>query len=286
MSNEGWFADPAGAHELRYFDGASWTDYVSDRGSYAVAPLGTAPPSWYPPLMAAPPPSAPAATRTGLVVGIAAGVLAVAVGALTVYFFAVSGRSTHTSRTAAQPTATSTPAPSASRGFANPILKPVPPFTVVGPTFAKGEASYPMSFGGWPFAFRVPATWGCLRGKVDSMPEARGYVCIDEGHPASQQRAHIMFRPCPTACTPAQQQTMSKQWFDAPGRTPTSRDATTSYIETPRDEKGLYSLDMSHFFGEAPGRPLKWQVGIFVESPPGTRGDVQKIVNDVRSQTP
>ena len=28
----GWDADPYGRHELRYWDGAEWTDHVSDAG--------------------------------------------------------------------------------------------------------------------------------------------------------------------------------------------------------------------------------------------------------------
>ncbi|MDH3295229.1 MAG: DUF2510 domain-containing protein [Acidimicrobiia bacterium] len=28
----GWFADPLEVHELRYFDGSTWTDHVTHRG--------------------------------------------------------------------------------------------------------------------------------------------------------------------------------------------------------------------------------------------------------------
>lgn len=39
-----WYPDPMGRHELRYFDGANWTDHVSDRGITAVDPvMGSAP---------------------------------------------------------------------------------------------------------------------------------------------------------------------------------------------------------------------------------------------------
>ena len=34
-----WHPDPTGRHELRYWDGAQWTDHVSDRGVQAVSPL-------------------------------------------------------------------------------------------------------------------------------------------------------------------------------------------------------------------------------------------------------
>lgn len=35
----GWFADPAGRHDARYFDGWVWTEHVSDGGRLANDPL-------------------------------------------------------------------------------------------------------------------------------------------------------------------------------------------------------------------------------------------------------
>jgi Protein of unknown function (DUF2510) len=35
----GWFADPSGRHELRYWDGQRWTEQVSDRGTQTVDPI-------------------------------------------------------------------------------------------------------------------------------------------------------------------------------------------------------------------------------------------------------
>jgi hypothetical protein len=155
---------------------------------------------------------------------------------------------------------------------------------VIGPTFAAGESTFTMGFSGWPFAWRVPGTWGCLRATVD-LPGARVYTCVDEQHLTARQKLNIMIRPCPTTCTPAEQKGMTAAWFDAPGRRASLRDATTSYLQTPSDSRGKYTLDVSHFFADRPGGPLHWQVGSYVESPPATKGTVQKIVNDVRSQT-
>jgi hypothetical protein len=39
----GWFPDPNGRHEHRYFNGRSWTADVADAGERAVDPLGSAP---------------------------------------------------------------------------------------------------------------------------------------------------------------------------------------------------------------------------------------------------
>lgn len=34
-----WYSDPTGRHSLRYWDGAVWTDYVSDGGSQTEDPI-------------------------------------------------------------------------------------------------------------------------------------------------------------------------------------------------------------------------------------------------------
>ena len=33
MADASWFADPSGAHELRYWNGSCWTEHVSDQGT-------------------------------------------------------------------------------------------------------------------------------------------------------------------------------------------------------------------------------------------------------------
>ena len=38
-SNAGWHPDPMGRHELRYFDGSSWTEHVADGGVTSTDPL-------------------------------------------------------------------------------------------------------------------------------------------------------------------------------------------------------------------------------------------------------
>ena len=40
----GWFADPTGRHQFRFFDGTGWTEHVSDDGNPTVDPYdGEAP---------------------------------------------------------------------------------------------------------------------------------------------------------------------------------------------------------------------------------------------------
>ncbi|MFM8303675.1 MAG: DUF2510 domain-containing protein [Actinomycetota bacterium] len=35
----GWHADPTGRHQFREWDGARWTEHVSDRGRVGVDPI-------------------------------------------------------------------------------------------------------------------------------------------------------------------------------------------------------------------------------------------------------
>ena len=35
----GWYRDPSGRHELRWWDGANWRDAVTDRGTRSDDPL-------------------------------------------------------------------------------------------------------------------------------------------------------------------------------------------------------------------------------------------------------
>jgi hypothetical protein len=53
MAEASWLADPTGAHELRYWNGSSWTEHVSDQGTTGQDPLTTELP---PPGAAFPPP--------------------------------------------------------------------------------------------------------------------------------------------------------------------------------------------------------------------------------------
>lgn len=59
MPEAAWLPDPADVHELRYWNGAAWTEHVSNQGTAGQDPP---PAELPPPLAAVPPPPAPGAT--------------------------------------------------------------------------------------------------------------------------------------------------------------------------------------------------------------------------------
>jgi len=191
---------------------------------------------------------------------------------------------TEAAPTAGPTTAAPSPTAGASPAGDKPTLRSgVPAKTVVGPSFAAGEETYTMAFPGWPFAFRTPKTWGCIKGSWDSDPNALVWVCIDEGNSSNGQKANVMIRKCATTCTSSERTTMNNDWFDEDGKAKQlSGDDKTWYVETAKDSKGNYTVDMSHFWS---ANGANWQVGVFVQSPPDTKGQVQKILNEVLSQT-
>lgn len=70
MTEASWLADPTGAHELRYWNGMTWTEHVSDRGTTGQDPLTTELPPPGPAIP--PPPGPPPATATATATGPAA----------------------------------------------------------------------------------------------------------------------------------------------------------------------------------------------------------------------
>jgi hypothetical protein len=59
MADASWLPDPTGAHALRYWNGSSWTEHVSDQGTANVDPLDTELPPPTAPAFPPPPPMPP-----------------------------------------------------------------------------------------------------------------------------------------------------------------------------------------------------------------------------------
>jgi hypothetical protein len=112
MPDTGWYADPRGRHELRWFDGEQWTDHVADAGVQTTDDPGSAPQRQAAPVVppAPAPPRQPTPQRRGLsgcaIAAIVGGAIAV-VGLILVIVLAVvvgneANKALHRNETAAK----------------------------------------------------------------------------------------------------------------------------------------------------------------------------------------
>ncbi|WP_328392216.1 hypothetical protein [Nocardia sp. NBC_00416] len=185
------------------------------------------------------------------------------------------------SASATSTTATTSALPSAGE----PALREgVAPVAILGPTWQAGEDTYTMAFKGWPFAFRTPGSWGCMKGSVDKIPDAEAWGCVDEGNSAAGQKVNLILRKCPATCDAATRTRFDNEWFDAPG-TAQRFDDRTSYVQTASNQQGKFTVDFSRYIAAEPGGEPVWQLGVFVESPPGSKDAVLKTLNDISTQT-
>jgi hypothetical protein len=192
------------------------------------------------------------------------------VGDLTGAPFAGSGAPGTPSGPSAQP---STPP--------EPQRRDVPARTLVGPSFAAGEETYPMGLNGMPFAFYTPKTWGCLKATISGLPDAVVWRCIDEQAGAGRPQIDLAAVKCASACTTADRDNLDKKAMSSPP-TYSTKDATTRYSE--RTSSGKYLLTVNHTFA-VDGQ--NWVLLMDAEaSKPEHKPAVQKTINDIWSQTP
>lgn len=277
-------------------------------GSPPWAPVPGSPPGA--PALGAPAVAAGAPRRGGplpWLLGVAGGVMALVIlvtGTVAAVRLLGSGSDPVPQPTLAAPPHTDRPQPTATGGSdgggsghddeeddddSRPELRTGADVNVFGPRFSRGEETFTMQFPGWPFAFRTPMVgdegWDCFRGEVESIPEARGWGCF--GIRGSDQRVDVLLWECERGCPDAEQREMLEVWLGEPEQAvrPVNM-PNLAYVETDENDSGNYEVDLGHFFGEEPGQPpLRWLVGVYAESPPETRDDVLKIVNDIVSQT-
>lgn len=165
-----------------------------------------------------------------------------------------------------------------------PGLRQVPPVSLLGPTFDAAEPALTMAFVGWPFAFRTPPGWHCFEERLDRVPTGDYYQCQPERDDPDQLVAVLLW-PCPTSCPEGEQQEMLATWLDEPEAATRSAATPTAYVETGRNRDGYYTVDLGHFAAAEPDGPLRWMVGVYVEAPVPRRADVQKVLNDIVSQS-
>jgi hypothetical protein len=183
------------------------------------------------------------------------------------------------------PTRTPPPAAAGRPTFKSDVL---PVVVAGGVVFVDSEQTETVDELPLPFAFRTPKAWSCSPTAVLGGRSSDGYACQPSNR-AEQQQLVVAVRRCDDGCTAEDQSALSEIWFDrvwhrAPD--PRRRDSTTVSAEDPGTTSGTYHLVLSHFFADQPGQPLRWQVVVNASAPAKKQVDVQKVTNDIRSQTP
>lgn len=165
-----------------------------------------------------------------------------------------------------------------------------PPGPVAGPTYGDGEPTYLMDLteNGFPFDFRAPGSWGCMKASVDGRPEVEAWVCMDESGifggeaPEVRSRAEIWVEPCPRPCGSAEWREVRSDGLDHPEGLDAT-DATTRYGVRVLAPGERVHLTMSHLFGGEDGRPTR-HLGVEVTGAAGDMTTMQKLINELRTR--
>jgi hypothetical protein len=182
---------------------------------------------------------------------------------------------------AASPAESPLPPPTWITSKTMPRLRATDDRPVIGPAYQPRDPTITIEFPGWPFAFRVPPTWGCANGRtLATAPDAYRKVCIDEGDPANKRAVVVSLQRCTANCTSARMRTVALSWLS--DGTPEPAGSQTWYIETRKDADGLYVLDLARAF-QINGR--HYIVAVYARALTDDRDIVLKIVNDIATQT-
>lgn len=176
-----------------------------------------------------------------------------------------------------EPTGSAVPEPTGQPA----LREDAEPVSLVGPTFAPDEDTYTMAFDGWPFAFRAPKDWTCANGETSPRIEGDIKACF-----SLAVEGGVVLWECRADCDEAEQQEKLDVWFaDEPNQpVPWGELPPTRYVETEATDAGPYAMNLVRFFGTGVGE-LRWMVGLTFESQPDGVEGMQKVVNDVLSQT-
>ncbi len=159
---------------------------------------------------------------------------------------------------------------------------------VAGPGFTRDDRTVEMRLAGLPFPFRVPEGWECARDTSAVEPVVR-YACTDTTSTGSSTlpppSGIVQVEPCPGPCGDAEWDTLRNRANDDEGWVlvdPTTASALDVDPELPLYERIRMSRIWSPIGGEMP------DTHVYTEftSPPELFGDVQKITNDIRANTP
>ncbi|SHN44146.1 hypothetical protein [Cryptosporangium aurantiacum] len=246
-------------------------------------PIGGNTGSFPRPQLPPPPPPKRRGFRTALLVLVGTFTIVVLAFCAMTTLFVVSGDDETGDASAPAPSGSAAPVPSRNAQQPSedlPEYKKALPVIVVGSVFDEGEQTDIVQREGWPFAFRVPVGWFCdgdavIDGQRDGLnchPPGGGNVVVRVG-----------IRDCDAPCDSTTQDLMNRDVSPDPL---IEGDETTSFSERADPRGNAYGLVVSHFFGPGPGQQPRWQVVVRGTSPHTDRAAVQKVANDIRTQTP
>lgn len=204
----------------------------------------------------------------------------------------------------AQPT--TNPDPTAGTGGTTAPTPPIPgwptpepPWTgpdgpngpLGGPTFGKGEPTYFMDLKDFPFDFRVPKTWGCMRSGKVVAPTVR-WICLDDawafsGKPGRAPGGIIQVDPCPAPC--GQQEWLAiREKTETPPSPWRGTDKSTFFADgqVVDGSEIEWQLMVSHVFASKKGGPLDSHLFVRLTGPMTEKENLQKTANEIRIKTP
>lgn len=177
-------------------------------------------------------------------------------------------------------TTASSPGSATPATSGKPVRRDVPARSIIGPTFSDDDVIYDMALTGMPFDFHTPKTWGCVKGSVGFTAEA--WRCLDENSSSSAPIVDIIAMKCASKCQEADREKVDDVLaYDPAYKT---KDATTRWAEK-TDENGRYYLAMNHVYVITTGQAAEWVIVTDASAKPENVTAVQKVVNDIWSQT-
>jgi hypothetical protein len=166
-----------------------------------------------------------------------------------------------------------------------PLIRPAPHRdspreSLTGPMFVAQDGKVDMKLRGLPFTFLTPRSWGCLAASVGV--DAKAWRCIDESAGPARPQIDLVLRHCPDVCTEAQRAEVNRAMKHPPTYV-AAREANIRFIE--RTVDGSYVMTVDRIFASSAGGLKDWLIVIQATARPADKSTVQKIVNDIYSQT-
>lgn len=159
---------------------------------------------------------------------------------------------------------------------------------MAGPNFTEDDRTVEMRLDGLPFPFRVPEGWECARDPEAVAPVVR-YICtdvtFDDSAGLPPPSGLVQVEPCPSPCGDLEWETLRNAANDDGGWALV--DETTAAALDVDPELPMYQrIRMSRLWSPLGGEMPDMHVYTEFTAPPELFGEVQRITNDIRANTP